>query len=85
MGETAYQIIGDIERARGWLDTDLDRLNDKVRFETGWRVQYARHRVMFLGAAAGVAMLLGIAAVWAGKRVFRTRRRGFTVALQSSR
>jgi hypothetical protein len=75
MGETAYQIIGDIERARDWLGADLDRLEDKVRYEAGWRVQYARHRLAFLGAAAGAVLLLGIVAVWTGKRVLKARPR----------
>ena len=71
MGETAYEIVGDIERARTWLDTDLDRLENKVRYEADWRVQYARHRITFLGAALGVGLLLGVAAVWTGRRLFR--------------
>jgi hypothetical protein len=71
MGETAYEIIGDIERARTWLGQDLDRLEDKVRHEADWRFQYARHRLVFLGVAAGVGLLLGAVAVWTGRRLLR--------------
>jgi hypothetical protein len=75
MGETAFQIVGDIERARKWLGTDLDRLEDKVRYEADWRVQYARDRLALLGAAVAVGLLLGVAAIWAGRRIFREESR----------
>jgi hypothetical protein len=75
MVETADQIIGDIERGRKWLGTDLDRLEDKVRYEADWRMQYARDRLALLGAALAVGLLLGVAAIWAGRRVFRAKPR----------
>jgi hypothetical protein len=84
MGETAHEIIGDIERARAWLGADLDRLEDKVRREADWRLQYARHRLAFLGVALGAAVLIAVAAVWAGRRTLRVRRR-FMAAPRSNR
>jgi hypothetical protein len=63
--------MGDIERARTWLDTDLDRLENKVRYEADWRVQYARQRLAYLGAAVGIGLLLGAVAVWTGRRLLR--------------
>ena len=61
MGETADQIRNQIEQTRDRLGQDLSALEYRVKQETDWRVQINRRPWLFIGAAFGLALLLGMA------------------------
>ncbi len=61
MGQTPNDIMHDVERARERLGADLNELQYQIRSELDWKVQFDRHPWAFLGAAFGVAFLIGLA------------------------
>jgi len=61
MGETADEIRSQIERTRERLGKDLNALESRVKEETDWRVQFARRPWVFVGAAFGVSLAVGLA------------------------
>lgn len=63
MGEDTNQIERDIRGTRADLDRDLDRLSDKARELVSWRSQYENNSRVFLGAAFGAGLVLGLAAL----------------------
>jgi len=60
MGETADEIRSEIERTRERLGQDLTALESRVKEETDWRVQVARRPWVFVGAAFGVSLAVGL-------------------------
>jgi hypothetical protein len=61
MGQTSDDIRYDVERARARLGADLNELEYRIKSELDWRVQFRRHPWAFLGAAFGLAFLIGLA------------------------
>ncbi len=59
MGENASQIEREIMAERNELGRNLEVLQTKARDMADWRVHYRNHPGMFLGAAAGVGLLIG--------------------------
>ena len=59
MGENAGQIEREIMAERNELGRNLEVLQTKARDMADWRVHYRNHPGVFLGAAAGVGVLLG--------------------------
>ena len=59
MGENASQIEREIMEERNELGRNLEVLETKARDMADWRVHYRNHPSVFLGAAAGVGLLLG--------------------------
>jgi hypothetical protein len=62
MHENPDQIRSEIEHTRSRLGEDLSELQDVVKQEIDWRVQFARHPWAFIGAAFCAAALVGRAA-----------------------
>jgi hypothetical protein len=61
MGQTADDIRYDVERARERLGANLNELQYRMKSELDWRVQFQRRPWAFLGAAFGLAFLIGMA------------------------
>jgi hypothetical protein len=61
MGQTSDDIRYDVERARERLGANLNELEYRIKSELDWRVQFRRHPWAFLGAAFGLAFLIGLA------------------------
>jgi hypothetical protein len=61
MGQTSDDIRNDLERVRSRLGADLNELEYRVKSELDWRVQFRRRPWAFIGAAFGVAFLVGLA------------------------
>lgn len=59
MGENASQIEREIMEERNELGRNLEVLETKARDMADWRVHYRNHPGVFLGAAAGMGLLLG--------------------------
>jgi hypothetical protein len=59
VGENASQIEREIMEERNELGRNLEVLETKARDMADWRVHYRNHPGVFLGAAAGVGLLLG--------------------------
>ena len=59
MGEDTSQIEREIRIEREELGRNLDDLEQKAKDLADWRVHYARHPEVFLGAALGVGLILG--------------------------
>jgi ElaB/YqjD/DUF883 family membrane-anchored ribosome-binding protein len=60
MAETEDQIIGEIEAARTRLGYDLRALENRVKQNTDWRLQFSRRPWTFVGLAFGAALLMGL-------------------------
>jgi hypothetical protein len=60
MGETPDEIKHDIEKARARLGQDLNDLEYHVKRDFDWHVQFDRHPWAFVGAAFGIAFLVGL-------------------------
>lgn len=71
MGEDTKQIEQDIRDSRAALSRDLDRLSDKAKDLVSWRSQYENNSRLFLGAAFGAGLALGLSAL-------RSRQNGFS-------
>jgi hypothetical protein len=63
VGENTNQIERDIRDARAALSRDLDRLGDRANAMVSWRSQYENNARLFLGAAFGAGLVLGLAAI----------------------
>ena len=63
MGEDTNQIERDIRDTRLELGRDLDRLGDKAKELVSWRSHYESNSRLFLGAAFGAGLVLGLAAL----------------------
>jgi hypothetical protein len=63
MGETPDDLKYEVEQARARLGQDLNQLEYRVRRELDWRVWFDRNPWLFVGAAFGIAFLLGLAIV----------------------
>lgn len=63
MGEDTNLIEQNIRQTRSDLGRDLDELGDKARELVSWRSQYRDHPRVFLGAAFGVGLVAGLAAL----------------------
>ena len=63
MGEDTNLIEQDIRQSRSELGRNLDELGDKARDLVSWRAQYRDHSRVFLGAAFGAGLILGLAAI----------------------
>ena len=61
MAKTTYLIRSEIEAERERLGADLDALEQRLRQETDWRLQFRRRPWLFFAVAFGVAFVLGIA------------------------
>jgi hypothetical protein len=61
MGEKPDDIKYEVEQARTRLGRDLNHLENRVRTEFDWRVQFDRRPLPFVGAAFGLGLLLGFA------------------------
>jgi hypothetical protein len=59
MGENTDQIERDIRAERAELGRNLEDLELKAKELADWRVHYRNHPAVFLGAAAGIGVLLG--------------------------
>jgi hypothetical protein len=59
MGENTDQIERDIQFERAELGRNLEDLELKAKELADWKVHYRNHPTLFLGAAAGVGVLLG--------------------------
>lgn len=66
MGQTADEIESHIENKRADLSSNLQELEDRVRYATDWREQFQTRPGTFLGLAFGGGLLL--AAMTGGKR-----------------
>jgi hypothetical protein len=60
VGENASQIEREIMAERNELGRNLEVLETRARNLADWRVQYRRHPGIFLGAAAGLGVILGL-------------------------
>ena len=60
MGENTSQIEHEIRTEREELGRNLEDLEQKAKDLADWRVHYARHPEVFLGAAVGVGVLIGV-------------------------
>jgi hypothetical protein len=61
MAETASELKERVEQARNRLEQDLNSLQYHIRASLDWRSQYRRSPWVFLGAAFGSALMLGLA------------------------
>jgi hypothetical protein len=61
MAETANELKERVDQARHRLEQDLNSLEYHVRASLDWRTQYRRAPWVFLGAAFGSALMLGLA------------------------
>jgi len=68
MGETPREIEAEIAHARSRLGQDLNELEYRVRAEFDWHRQFERRPWAFIGAAFGIAFLLGWLVAPAGDR-----------------
>jgi hypothetical protein len=59
MGETPDDIKQEIEQARARLGADLNQLEYTVKKTLDWRSYFDRSPGVFLGAAFGLAFLIG--------------------------
>jgi hypothetical protein len=59
MGETPDDIKLEIEQARARLGANLNQLEHTVKKTLDWRSHFDRNPAPFLGAAFGVAFLIG--------------------------
>jgi len=59
MGTNTDQIEREIERERDELGRNLEDLEFKAKELTDWKAHYRNHPAVFLGAAAGLGVLLG--------------------------
>jgi uncharacterized membrane protein YcjF (UPF0283 family) len=83
MAETASELKERVDQARHRLEQDLNSLQYHIRASLDWRAQYQRSRWVFLGAAFGGALMLGLAfsrmlAGWRRDRRLRERGRQFS-------
>jgi ElaB/YqjD/DUF883 family membrane-anchored ribosome-binding protein len=60
MGETPDEIKADVERARARLGQHLNQLEYQVKRTFDWQTQFDRHPWAFVGAAFGVAFVIGL-------------------------
>jgi ElaB/YqjD/DUF883 family membrane-anchored ribosome-binding protein len=60
MGETPDEIKQEVEEARNRLGRDLNDLEYQVRRTLDWRTQFNRHPMAFIGAAFGLAFVIGL-------------------------
>jgi phage shock protein A len=58
MGETADQIVTEIDQTREDLKTNLEELETRVKSVTDWRAQFERHPGALLAAAMVGGVLL---------------------------
>ena len=63
MGEDTNLIERDIRLTRTDLGRNLDELGDRARELVSWRSHYRDHSRVFLGAAFGAGLILGLAAL----------------------
>jgi ElaB/YqjD/DUF883 family membrane-anchored ribosome-binding protein len=61
MAETASELKERVDQARKRLEQDLNSLQYHIRASLDWRTQYHRSPWVFLGAAFGSALMLGLA------------------------
>lgn len=61
MGQTPNDIMYDVERARERLGANLNELQYQIKSRLDWKLQLRRHTWAFLGAAFGLALLIGLA------------------------
>jgi hypothetical protein len=59
MGETPDDIKQEIEQARARLGANLNQLEHTVKKTLDWRSHFDRNPAPFLGAAFGVAFVIG--------------------------
>ena len=60
MGENTSQIEREIRERREDLGRNLEELGDKAREMVDWRKHYRDHSPLFLGAAVGLGLLVGL-------------------------
>jgi hypothetical protein len=85
MAETASELKERVDQARNRLEQDLNSLQYHIRASLDWRRQYQRSPWVFLGAAFGSALMLGLAfsRMLAGLgRARRFRERGHEFSVQ---
>ena len=63
MGEITNQIEQEIRQKRDHLGRNLDELEGKARELADWRTHYRNHSPVFLGAAFGLGVVLGLATI----------------------
>jgi hypothetical protein len=63
VGEITNQIEQEIRQKRDHLGRNLDELEGKARELADWRTHYRNHSPAFLGAAFGLGVVLGLAAM----------------------
>ena len=63
MGEDTNQIEQEIRERRTDLGRNLEQLGDKARELADWRTHYRSHSAVFLGAAFGAGLLIGLKAI----------------------
>lgn len=71
MGENTSQIEREIREHRQELGRNLEELGDKAREMVDWRTYYRDHRPLFLGAAFGVGLLIGLKVIPRGRAASR--------------
>jgi ElaB/YqjD/DUF883 family membrane-anchored ribosome-binding protein len=60
MGETPDEIKQEVEQVRARLGQDINRLEYRVKRTLDWRTQFDQKPWLFVGAAFGVAFLIGL-------------------------
>lgn len=70
MGENTHEIEHAIRQTRSDLGRNLDELGDRARELVSWRAQYRDHSRLFLGAAFGAGLVVGLAAIRGGQNGF---------------
>jgi hypothetical protein len=60
VGESPDQIEDHIRSTRNELGDNLEELENRIKDATDWRVQFARHPVVFIGGAFAIGILLSI-------------------------
>lgn len=63
MGENTSQIEQEIRERREDLGRNLEELGDKAREMVDWRTYYREHSPVFIGAAFGIGLLVGLRAI----------------------
>lgn len=76
MGKTTHEIESEIVDARNRLGRDLNALESRIRQTVDWRHQFREKPNVFLGAAFGIGLLLGLIAI-PNKSSERRRLRGY--------
>jgi hypothetical protein len=69
MGETPDEIKREIEQARERIGANLNQLEYRVRGALDWRTQFDRQPWVFVGAAFGLAFVVGWMTVPSRQRI----------------